>query len=265
MSEHDEDEQTGPTKEQWLLVRKTLKSGILTNEIPTDGREMRPKQVWEKYSIEVDSPDMRCIDYEDKSARDKFGRMLRALRKKHKDGDLENEEANAQKVIVWAKSAAKQFLKKCFRDKVIRPDYKDAKVVWKEHCENHPAFARMMCDDAFVRRLGTVRDDYLKKLSRMRADLKAFVKAKKNHPTPKFNSRGEPQWHGSRAQQLLKKMVSEGKHKGKEPKVLYSKTEEFRVYSLQTFRDHIYQEERLLKFNKYVQSLKQEKIDQLQH
>jgi len=98
---------------------------------------------------------------------------------------------------------------KCFRDKVIRPDYKDAKVVWKDHCENHPAFARMMCDDAFVRRIGTVQDDYLKKLSRMRADLKAFVKAKKNHPTPKFNSRGEPQWHGSRVQQLLKEMVSE--------------------------------------------------------
>ena len=264
MSEHDEEELTGPTKEQWTLVRSALKAGILANEIPTEGTEMRPKQVWEKY-IALDSPDMRCVDYKDKSAREKFGRMLRSLRKKHKDGDLENEDANAQKVILWAKSAAKQFLKKCFRDKVISPDYKSAKLVWDGHCKNQRAFARMNCDDAFARRLGTVRDDYLKKLSRMRADLKAFVKAKKNHPTPEFNSRGEPQWHGSRAQQLLKVMVAEGKHVGKEPKILYSKTEEFRVYSLQTFRDHIYQEERLLKFNRYVESLKQEKIDGLQY
>ena len=264
MSEPEADDETGPTKEQWLAVRKALKAGILANEIPVEPTEMRPKQVWQKYVDLNNQAIITFVDYTNKSVREKFGRILRTVRKKHSDGDLENEDVNALKVIVWAKSAAKQFLKKCFRDKAIRPDYKDAKVVWKDHCENHPAFARMMCDDAFVRRLGTVRDDYLKKLSRMRADLKAFVKAKKNHPTPKFNSRGEPQWHGSRAQQLLKKMVSEGKHKGKEPKVLYSKTEEFRVYSLQTFRDHIYQEERLLKFNKYVQSLKQEKVDQLQ-
>ena len=190
--------------------------------------------------------------------------MLRTLRKKHRDGDLENEDANALKVIVWAKSAAKQFLKKCFREKVIPPDYKDAKQVWKDHCESHRAFARMSCDDAFVRRLGTVRDDYVKKLGRMRKDLLAHVKAKKNHPTPELNFRGEPQWHGSKAQRLLKELVAQGQHVAKKPKDLHAKNAEFKVYSLQTFRDHIYQEERLLKFNRYVDGLKQGKIDELQ-
>jgi len=261
MSEPADDE-TGPTKEQWLEVRKVLKAAILANEIPM---EMRPKQVWQKYVDLNNQAIITCVDYTNKSVREKYGRMLRTVRKKHNDGDLENEDANALKVIVWAKSAAKQFLKKCFRDKVICPDYKDAKVVWKDHCENHPAFARMTCDDAFVRRLGTVRDDYLKKLGRMRDDLRAYVKAKANHPTPAFNCRGEPQWNGSEAQKLLKALVSEGKHEGKAPKKLHAAKPEFRVYSLQTFRDHIYQEERLLKFNRYVQGLKQEKLDNLQY
>ena len=59
-------------------------------------------------------------------------------------------------------------------------------------------------------------------------------------------------------------MVAEGKHLGKDPESLYSKPE-FKVCSLQTFRDHIYQEEWLLKFNRYVESLKQEKFDELQY
>jgi len=262
MSEPEEDEQSGPTKEEWTLVRKALKNGLLSNEIPAEPTEMRPKEVWQKY---VDHPDMGCVDYTNKQVRDKYTRILRSLRKKHKDGDLENEDMNALKVIVWAKSAAKQFLKKCFREKVISPDYKDAKKVWKDHCENHRAFARMSCDDAFVRRLGTVREDYIKKLARMMSDLKAHDIAKKNHPTPEFNIRGEPQWHGSAAQRRLKAMVAEGKHEGKEPKSLYLDAADFQVYSLQTFRDHIYQEERLLKFNRYVEGLQQAKKEKLQY
>ena len=91
------------------------------------------------------------------------------------------------------------------------------------------------------------------------------MKAKANHPTPAFNCRGEPQWNGSEAQKLLKALVSEGKHMGEEPKKLHAAKPEFEVHSLQTFRDHICQEERRLKFNRYVQGSKLEKLDGLQY
>ena len=222
---------------------------------------MRPKEVWKKY-MDSGNLEIKCVDYENKQVRDKYTRMLRSLRKKHQDGDLENED---KKVIVWGKSAAKQFLKKCFREKLVPADYHDAEQVWKDHCEGTAAFARMQYDSAFVRRLGSVRDDYVKKVARCEKDLEAYLIAKRNHPTPELNSRGEPQWNGSRAQELLKETVKNGEHNGVKPAVLRDSKEEYKVYSLQTFRDHIYQEERLLKFQNWLTHLKKRKYDELQY
>ena len=51
----------------------------------------------------------------------------------HKDGDLEHE--GKPKTIEWRKSATKQFLKKCFREKAVLTDYEDAKQAWKDLSE----------------------------------------------------------------------------------------------------------------------------------
>jgi hypothetical protein len=185
------------------------------------------------------------------------------LRKKQANGDLANE--TKPKAIEWRKSAAKQVLKGHFREGKISPNYQDAQEVWTEHCKDTDAFKRMQCDDTFFRRLKTVRDDYLKKVERCQMDLEAFTIAKKNHPTPKKNSRGEPQWNGSIAQNLLKEAVKLGHHLEVTPRDLWIKKKEYQVYSLQTFRDHIYQEQRLLKFQHYVGSLKKKKLSELQY
>lgn len=258
MSNQDEtDEQA-----KWRLARDFLKAVILSGEVPIEPTEMKPKQVWNKYrTASVDA--IAWIDYGDKPTREKFTRMVRALRKKHKDGDLQND--GKKQVIVWSKSAAKQFLKKCFREQVISIDYKDAKSVWEQHCKDCHEFKRLKYDDAFVRRLGAVRDDYVKKVERCQKDLEAYKIAKANHPTPEFNSRGEPQWSGSDAQQLLKKMIADGGHVKIEPKVLWRQREEYQLYSLQTFRDHIYQEERLLKLQNYLSLLRKKRVDALQY
>lgn len=248
--------------EQWKALRDLLKSALLATEIPLESTEMRPKAVWQKYKDEQ-HPGIQCVDYTVKSSREKFTRMLRALRKKQKDGDLENEDK--PKVIRWRKSAAKQYLKKCFRENLISTTYQDPEQVWKDNCENHPSFARMKYDDTFVRRLETVKDDYVRKLGRCQKDLEAYTIAKENHPTPKFNSRGEPQWNGSAAQRFLKELIAKKEHVGKEPGDIWGKRPEFKVYSKQTFRDHIYQEERLLKFRNYVEQLKQKKVDELEY
>ncbi len=122
----------------------------------------------------------------------------------------------------------------------------------------------MKCDDAFARRLKTVRDDYMKKVDRRDKDFVAFQRAKQNHPTPALNSRGEPQWNGSEAQRLLKELVASGGHEGIAPKELWQSSDEYQKYTLQSFRDHIYQEERLLKFRNYLEMLQEQKRQGLQ-
>jgi hypothetical protein len=156
-------------------------------------------------------------------------------------------------------------LKRCFRDETISANYQDAQQVWTNHCKDDKAFKRMQCDGAFVRRLKSVQDDHLKKVERHQKDLEAHNIAKKNHPRPELNSRGEPQWHGSAAQNLLKATVEAGQHKEVDPKELWNKTPECRVHTLELFRDHVCQEGRLHKFNHCVDLLKKKKIDELQH
>ena len=252
-----------PTKEEWKAVSDLLKAALLGNEIPVEPREMKPKVVWKKCK-DSKHPAIQCVDYDNKQIRDKFTRILRSKRSKHKDGDLENE---GKKVIVWKKSAAKQFLKLAFREKTIPTDYIDSEWVWQNHCSTHPAFKRLKFDAAFTRRLDAVREDYIKKVSRCETDLEAYKIAKRNHPTPEFNCRGEPQWNGSEAQKRLKEIVSNGEHdaEGVSPKTLWESDERFQAYSLPTFRDHIYQEKRLLKFDYYLELLKQKKADKLQY
>lgn len=245
--------------DEWKDVRLVLKRELLSGKIVLDSKEMRPKAVHAMFSSEF-----HTVDYSDKSTRDKFTRILRGLRNKHKDGDLINED-NPIKTIRWGKSAAKQYLKIAFREKRISASYSDPAQVWSEHCAGHKAFARMQCNEAFVRRLATVRDDYNKKRKRCEEDLKAYQAAIRNHPTPEFNSRGEPQWNGSNSQRRLKEMIREGSHVGKKPESLWKENADFQVYSLQTFRDHIYQEERLIKFDNYLVLLKKEKLDKLQY
>jgi hypothetical protein len=253
MSKDIQDEEI--TQKKWKAVRGLLKEALLAEEIPLASMELRPKVVFEKY---MGNPAFKDIPYGDK-----FTRILRLLRKKHMNGDLQNEDK--PKVIEWSKSAAKQVLKQYFREGTISSNYQDAKLVWRDHCKDNSAFKRMQCDTAFVRRLKTVRDDYLKKVKRCQKDLEAFNIAKKNHPTPETNRRGEPQWNGSVAQQLLKELVKGEKHLEVEPHDIWISKGEYQVYSLQTFRDHIYQEQRLLKFQYYIGSLKKQKVETLQY
>lgn len=242
-------------KEGWLAVRKVLKAALLADEIPVDTKVMKPKAVYEKFK---DRPELQVITYGDK-----FTRLLRALRKKHIDGDLESE---GLKRLEWGKSAAKQVLKKAFREGTISVDYTSARQVWEDFCQGRKEFARLEYNSAFTRRLNSVRDDFMKRASRRDRDRAAFEALKRNHPTPKLNFRGEPQWHGSEAQRLLKEDIRNGLHEGRNKEnSLWESRQEYKVYNRRSFRDHIYQEERLIKFQRYVDALRQAKIDKLQY
>ena len=107
-------------------------------------KEMHPKAVFTLYH-NANNQVIADIVYGEK-----FTRMLLCLRKKHKNGDLQNEDK--PKAIEWSKSAAKQLLKRCFRAGTISANYEDAHQVWTDHCKDDEAFKRMKCDAAFVRR-----------------------------------------------------------------------------------------------------------------
>jgi hypothetical protein len=212
----------------WKEIRGVLKTGLLAGTIPLEPKEMRPKEVYQELFV-----DATIIDYQDKKTQEKFCRMLRSLRAKQKNGDLENED-DSSKPIVWAKSAAKQVLRTLFRDGTISTALEDTEIeqIWNDHCNDHPAFKRMAFNEAFVRRIKSVRDDHQKKVMRCEEDLTAYTAAKANHPTPELNRRGEPQWHRSEAQRLLKELIAREEHVGKQPRDLWDANNEFQIYSL---------------------------------
>lgn len=257
----EEVEGTTVVDDTWKQVRDLLKGALLAETIPVESKEMRPKEVLQNL-VHIEH-----LDYKDKKTQEKFARMLRMLRSKHKNGDLANENLS-NKPIEWAKSAAKQVLRGWFRDGTISTSFKETaeiEQIWNDYCKNHRAFKRMKCDDAFARRITSVRDDHMKKVKRCEDDLKAFTVAKQNHPTPPLNRFGEPQWHGSEAQKQLKQLIARNEHVGKAPAELWEANIEFQKYRKRAFRDHIYQEERLKKFNNYVEQLKQKKVAALQY
>ena len=75
------------TEEQWKAVRGLLKEALLAGKIPLESKEMPPKSVFALYK-DTNDPVIAGIVYGDKFTR----MLLRALRKKHKNGDLQNEE-----------------------------------------------------------------------------------------------------------------------------------------------------------------------------
>ena len=162
--------------------------------------------------------------------------------------------------IDWKNHPAKLFLKKCFVNGTISMNYQTKnggpgpREVWDEHCKDNPLFTGMKYGTKFTNRLLGVRNDNEKKMNRKEDDQKAYDNYRANHPRPTHDHKGIPLWDGSPAQQLLKEMMARGEHVGKAPKELWEgeHKEVFQVYTLDVFRDHIYQEKRLWKMQNYL-------------
>lgn len=175
--------------------------------------------------------------------------------------------------IDWANSAAKQFLKQAFKDGLIPIKYMakeggpGPRYIWDNFCEGTAPFNRMTYEGSgFTSRLSGVRDDTLLKVKRKDLDQKAFNNFRKIQPRPTHDHEGVPLWDGSDAQRLLKEDMAKGLHElfqGKERRKKYWLTkEEFQVYKLPVFRDHIYQEEKLWKLHNYLrlEAAKKQKV-----
>lgn len=221
------------------LLAKALKEG----DIPIDGKELGPKKVYEKYK---GTDAFNGMEYNPT-----FTRRLRDLRK----GAENNSE---DKKIDWKKHPAKKFLYNSFKDKVIPVGYSDTigpKGVWDNYCANNPAFSDLKYDSNFTRRLKSVETYYVKKHKRQLDDQIAYDLFRTNNPII-----WEGRWAGSDAQKEFKKDMAAGKNKEfNAPKDFHASNPNYMKFGLTKFRDHIYQENRLVKFNNYVGDLKAKK------
>ena len=156
----------------------------------------------------------------------------------------------------WRNSEAQRVLQELLTSgEVPSSTAKDAMApleVWERFCVPRKEFAGFQYAK-FPDRLRAMRRRHLAKTGRADEEYAALVHHKQHFPTPTHNHWGEPQWHGSDAERLLKIDIAAKQHEPPStPKLLYGTRIEYQVYPLDVFRKHIHQEVHLQKLkNQY--------------
>jgi hypothetical protein len=105
----------------------------------------------------------------------------------------------------------------------------------------------------FASRIRALRKQIQAETGAVASDEAAHAHDRVLRPTPTHNYRGEPRWEGSEAQRLLKLDVAAGKHLSIKPSQFHaSRVEYTQHYSVKTIREHIYQEQKYVKYCKYL-------------
>jgi len=100
----------------------------------------------------------------------------------------------------------------------------------------------------FATKLMALRERAEERTSRADEDAAAIAHDRGIFPKPIEDTKGQPMWKGSKAQELLQQDMAANKHKEMKPKELYETREEYYdSYSLDSFRDRIYQEAKFSK------------------
>ncbi len=157
--------------------------------------------------------------------------------------------------VGWQYSNAKAALKAAIMEKEVplRPveneDEDDLYAYF--HCRpevaNHGEFEK------FKSRLNALRDQIRNEMSRAEEDEEAFLIYVKNHPKATTSAMGNyPEWEGHAAQKLLQADMAQGYHLTMEPKELWLSEDEYVLFPLKVFRDHIHQETRTKKFLNFL-------------
>lgn len=165
----------------------------------------------------------------------------------------DNEEQN-QKPPQWKNSAAKAYLYKLIVDNKI-PDRKHIKPrqVFETYCQERPEFKHFQDYSNFASRLLSLRNKAEEKGERADADSARLEHDRAIFPKPTVDTKGFAMWQGSEAQKLLRQDIESGKNTTMKPKLLYeTKSEYYENYSLEFFRNRIYQEVKFNKRERYV-------------
>ena len=153
----------------------------------------------------------------------------------------------------WKSSATREMLHDLVSNGTTPPASEiKPREVCATHIKDHPEFAHFR-KDLFASRLLSARKRIETKQSQAAIDSEAFAHDRAMFPAPLVDIHGEKKWQGSKAQELLRVDIHNNKHIAMKPKVLYETQEEcYENYSLDTFRDRMYQEVKALKRNAYV-------------
>jgi hypothetical protein len=118
--------------------------------------------------------------------------------------------------------------------------------LWEVY-ESRPEYATYPVD-VFTRRLASLRVVARGQNDRRSSDAAASMYDRQLQPSATHNSNGVPRWEGSEAERWLKDDITNALHTQMAPKTLYNTRAEYQLFTLETFRGHIYQEIKRRKF-----------------
>jgi hypothetical protein len=116
-------------------------------------------------------------------------------------------------------------------------------------------------DNDFPGKLKSLFNTWTEDTKKAVFDEKAFAHDMKLFPPNQINSRGEPRWEGSEAEAFLREDFAAGKHKANniKPRDFQKTRPEYLEHDKDSFRDHIYQEDRRIRYNNYLNDKREEK------
>jgi hypothetical protein len=136
------------------------------------------------------------------------------------------------------------------------PDEMKPQLAYDYWCQQQPFFIEKKL---FKSRLRSLREQIKKYAEYAAVDNAAFADDLQLRTTNTHDSTGNPRWDGSAAQELLRHDVKEGLHKlYLRPMGFHASRPQYQEFTLEVFRNHIYQEVKTDKWYKY-QSGREEK------
>lgn len=158
----------------------------------------------------------------------------------------------------WKNSRARDYLYGLIVDRKI-PGRDDItpRAVFDNYCKMRPEFKHFQDykQIKFADKLRYLRNKISEKEDRSKVDADAFAHDRLIFPAHTQDTKGRPIWAGSKAEELLRKDIQDGKNKEMKPRFLYELREEYNEnYDLDFFRNKIYQVEKALKREAYVKA-----------
>lgn len=152
--------------------------------------------------------------------------------------------------VLWANSEARRLLAKDLADGVI-PLEPCHSMPTREIFTSRPEYAEYGYT-LFSSRLSGLRKIFARDMDQAKDDMAAFADSRLNNTIHTHNTRGYPEWDGSKAQSALNDDIEMGLTAEMEPAELWEFRLVYKEFPLEVFRDHIYQK---LKTDKYLHTL----------
>ena len=158
----------------------------------------------------------------------------------------------------WRNSKARSLLESMLRTDQIPASMKPKQVyeLRQEFKDFDPEYKN------WGSRLSSLRSQVNKERFRFHEDSLAFENFRKLNPLPTHDSQGKLLWDRSAAKEFLRSDLKEGKHEIMKPQELWnSRLEYYENFTLEVFRNHLYQEKRTEKWYRTQEAARKAKAE----